>query len=194
MSLGANRIRRDYSRYDKLCVQCMRMVRCKNLSRHVREQHPNGFEGEFVPCLVSSRHLRHITQRNPPGTESVGTQTAISWPPYTIHTHLGQQLQHWTQQDFIDIVRRILDLASEQCLMCTLNAEFAKQDDGLFTFEPIFNFADHVDGCKGPAYQLLARHLPPILRERGIDELGEVVVATHYISKLLEAECLRLGQ
>jgi hypothetical protein len=169
----------------------MTMVRCKNLSRHIRDQHPNGFEGEFVPCLVSSNHLRHIKHRNPPGTASVETQTLISLPPKA--THYGQ-LQFWTHQDFEALVQLILLRAKCNCFICNVNAEFTAFNDDTFTFEPNFVFADHVDGCKAPAHLLLARYLPDLWREVGVEDLGEVVVGTHYISKILESECQRLGQ
>ena len=192
MSLvGAERTKRDYNRYDRLCVQCMRMVRCKNLARHIREQHPQGFEGQFVPCLVSSNHLRNITSRHPPNCTFGETQTIITVPP---KANLYGQLQYWTQTDFANIIQLILYQARSGCFTCLMNIEIAGLNNDQFYFEPNFIYADHVDGCKAPAHMLIARYLPDILRSAGIEEVGEVVIATHYISKLVERECQWLGQ
>jgi hypothetical protein len=75
-----------------------------------------------------------------------------------------------------------------------MNIEIAGLNNDQFYFEPNFIYADHVDGCKAPAHMLIARYLPDILRSAGIEEVGEVVIATHYISKLVERECQWLGQ
>ena len=192
MSLvAAERTKRDYNRYDRLCVQCMHMVRCKNLSRHIREQHPNGFEGQFVPCLVSSIHLRNITRRHPPNCAFGETQTIISVPP---KANLYGQLHCWTQTDFANVVQLIFNQAKHGCFTCLMNIDITNLNNEYFYFEPNFIFADHVDGCKAPAHMLIARYLPDILHQAAIEDVGEVVVATHYISKLVEWECYRRGQ
>src|ERR1700751_3220527 len=96
--------KRDYNRYKKICYICAKIVRCKNLARHIREQHPNGFQGEFVPCLVSAAHLHHAPQP-PPYTNGAMVQTQVTVPT---NNYTFGSLQNWTPQDLSTIVPDIL--------------------------------------------------------------------------------------
>ena len=174
--------KRDYNRYNKICYICAKIVRCKNLSRHIREQHPNGYQGEFVPCLVAANHLHHAPQP-PPNTNGVTVQTQVTVPPnnYTFGT-----LQNWTPQDLNAIVLDILTQAKTNCFSCGTNGEF---DDFFYGIE----LPNHSHGCRAPVHVLLPRYLPDILKTYGIYDVGEVVIVTYNIAKLLEVECRRLG-
>jgi hypothetical protein len=46
-----------------------------------------------------------------------------------------------------------------------------------------------VAGCLAPTHSLLAKYLPDILREYCIEDVGEVVIATHHIGRLVERQC-----
>ena len=174
--------KRDYNRYNKLCMFCGSLIRTKNLARHMRDEHPFGSPVTYVPCLVSSIHLRNIPQPPPvAGTSTNETQSELTIPP---HDPLYGSLARWTVHAYHDLVERLLIQAATCCFTCTTHGEF----------ESFFNdYAGHSDGCRAPAAVIISRYLPALLKERGILDVGEVVIATGHVNQLLSLECMRRG-
>jgi hypothetical protein len=196
-----NNNKRISNRENKLCQCCCRLIRAKNFARHVKSQHPFGYEAKYIACLVPMEHLKAAPQNR---VHDVGVQAStstadLSLSPTLNQLHLGPPVQTLAEAgpellaNYRAITQRILDRARFDCTACGTNQLLADVKDLLY-IPQWADTKDHSNGCQASADVLLATYLPDIFNEMNILSVRQLVATTHAVGILLNIECQARNQ